>query len=184
MGNVVVSEFVSLDGVMEAPERWTSDFWCDEIAAFKFAEAMEAGALLLGRSTYEIFAGSWPTRAGDTFADQFNALPNYVVSSTLTNPTWNASVIADAKPETIGALRTKTDGTLLVHGSATLVASLIEHDLVDEYRLLTYPVVLGDGMRLFPASRQVRLALVESRPFRSGAVLLTYRRPSESDTPT
>lgn len=176
MRKVVVTTFVSLDGVMEAPEKWSFPYWNDEIAKFKHDELFATGAHLLGRNTYEIFAGSWPSRAGaDDFSDRMNALPKYVVSSQLQKADWNNStILRGGLPQAVAEIRSEGTGDLLVGGSATLAQGLESHGLVDEWRLLTYPLILGSGKRLFNDGPQVKLRLVETRPFASGVVLLRY----------
>src|SRR6478672_3884159 len=158
MGRIVVTEFVSLDGVMEDPggsENFAQGGWSfkisrgDEGDKFKLDETFASEALLLGRVTYEGFAEAWPSREGE-FADKFNTMPKYVVSSTLGEPTWNNStVIEDDVAGEVAKLREADGGDILVNGSGRLVKTLMEHDLVDEYRLMVFPVVLGSGKRLF-----------------------------------
>lgn len=174
---VVVAEFLSLDGVMEEPS-WTAPYWNDEIAAFKGEETAAAEALLLGRVTHEMFAAAWPSST-DEGADVMNALPKYVASTTLDQAGldrtgWNGRLLAGDVPKAVRALKREPGGDLLVYGSARLVRTLTEHGLVDEYRLLVYPVVLGSGKRLFEA-QQAALQLVEARPFSSGVTALVYR---------
>jgi NAD(P)-dependent dehydrogenase (short-subunit alcohol dehydrogenase family)/dihydrofolate reductase len=159
MGKLVVTEFVSIDGIFQDPggaEGYEHGGWTfeynrgDDGDKFKLDELLEADAHLLGRVTYEGFAAAWPQRDGE-FADRLNNDPKYVVSTTLTNPTWNnTTVIADNVPEQIAKLVAHTGGTVLVAGSGTLVATLLEHDLVDELRLMVFPTILGRGRRLFP----------------------------------
>src|SRR3954447_1310999 len=158
MGRIVVTEFVSLDGVVEdagGAEDFKYGGWSFEFNrgadgdAFKLDETRASAALLLGRVTYEGFADAWPSREGE-FADKFNSMPKYVVSSTLREPEWNNStVLGGDVGEAVGKLRQERDGDIVVHGSAQLAQALIEHDLVDELRLMVYPVVLGAGKRLF-----------------------------------
>src|SRR6187200_2267037 len=158
MGRIVVTEFVSLDGVMEDPggsENFAQGGWSfkisrgDEGDKFKLDETFASEALLLGRVTYEGFAEAWPSRDGE-FADKFNNMPKYVVSSTLSDPEWNNSTVlkGDIAAE-VEKLKQQYDGDIVVHGSAQLVHYLIDHDLVDELRVMVYPVVLGSGKRLF-----------------------------------
>jgi dihydrofolate reductase len=184
---IVVTEFVSLDGVMEAPggepdfkyPGWTFEFdRGDDGNQFKLDETMQADGLLIGRTTYESFAGAWPEREGE-FADKFNSMPKYVVSTTLADPEWNNStVIGGDVAASVGKLRDELDGNLVVHGSVRLVQALIEHDLVDELRLMVFPVVLGSGKRLFgDTSAKKPLTLAESRTVGDGVAILTYRRP-------
>ena len=174
MGRIVVTEFISLDGVMEAPAgdndfvrgQWSFEFdRGDEGNEFKTAETMEADGMLLGRVTYEGFADAWPEREGE-FADKFNSMPKYVVSSTLEDPKWeNSTVISGDVPAELAKLRDETDGYVIVHGSAQLVQTLIENDLVDELRLMVFPVVLGTGKRLFgDTSDKKAFKLTDSRP--------------------
>src|SRR3954470_22755565 len=157
MARIVVSEFVSLDGVMEAPgggedfrhAGWTFDFERGEEGdKFKLDETLASDALLLGRKTYEGFAAAWPRMTGD-FADKFNSMPKYVVSSTLKEGEWNSTVLKGDVVEEVTKLRQGPDGNITVHGSAQLVQTLLENDLVDELRLMVFPVVLGSGKRLF-----------------------------------
>jgi dihydrofolate reductase len=176
MRQIVVSEFMTLDGVFESPEEWSLEYCGDEISQFKHDELFESDALLLGRVTYEGFAEAWPERTDDTgFADRINSMPKHVVSTTLDDADWNASVIEGGVPDSIHELKSGGDGTLLVNGSGQLVASLLEHDLIDEYRLLTYPVILGEGRELFPNGETAKLELSEAKAFDTGPVLLRYR---------
>ena len=184
MGRIVVTEFVSLDGVMEAPGRG-EDFkhagWTFEIDRgkegdqFKLDEALDAEALLLGRGTYENFAAAWPSRAGQ-LADKLNRMPKYVISSTLEEAKWNNSTVLRGDVEkNISKLRQERGGDIVVHGSAQLVQTLIEHDLVDELRLMVFPVVLGTGKRLFgDRSEKKRLRLADSKTVGDGIAILIY----------
>jgi len=174
MRKVVVAEFLSLDGVMEAPEKWSFQFWNDEMAKFKHDELFASDAHLLGRVTYQIFAAAWPSRRGE-FADRMNNLPKYVVSATLEKAEWKDShVIKENVAEEIAKLKQQAGQDILVAGSGTLVQTLIEHNLIDEYHLLVYPVVLGSGKRLFKDASQTTLKLVDTKAFSSGVVLLSY----------
>jgi dihydrofolate reductase len=186
MGKIVVTEFVSLDGVMEDPggsENFKYGGWTFEISRgdegdkFKLDETMATDALLLGRVTYEGFAAAWPSREGE-FADKFNTMPKYVVSSTLDTPTWtNSTVISGDLAEEVSKLKEQYDGDIVVHGSAQLAQALLEQDLVDELRVMVFPVVLGDGKRLFgETSDKKRLALADSKIVGDGVAVLTYRR--------
>ena len=172
---LVVSEFLSLDGVMEDPQ-WTAPYWNDEIAKFKFSELRETNAHLLGRLTYEGFAVAWPSRTDEQgFADRMNSLPKYVVSTTLEKAEWkNSHIIKENIVEEISKLRQQTGGNILLAGSVTLVQTLVKHDLVDEYHLLVYPVILGAGKRLFQDGCNARLKLVELITFSSGVVAQIY----------
>ena len=184
MGRIVVTEFVSLDGVLEDPgggESFRHGGWSFEIERgdegdkFKLDEALSADALLLGRVTYEGFADAWPKREGE-FADKFNTMPKYVVSSTLEDPEWNNSTVLKGDlAEEVAKLRKEHEGDVVVHGSGQLVQALVEHDLVDELRLMVFPVVLGSGKRLFgDTSDKKRLRLVDSKTVGDGVAILTY----------
>ena len=190
MGRIVVTEFVSLDGVMEDPggsEDFKHGGWSfqfsrgEEGDKFKLDETLEEEALLLGRVTYEGFAEAWPTRSGE-FADKFNRMPKYVVSSTLETADWNNStVIKGDVVEAISNLSEELDGNIVVHGSAQLVQTLVEHDLIDELRLMVFPVVLGSGKRLFGGTDEKKpLRLVDSRTVGEGVAILIYTRASTS----
>ena len=173
MRTLMVTEFVSLDGVMENP-GWTFKYWNDEIAAFKGEESNASDALLLGRVTYQGFAAAWP-ESTDEGADYFNNVRKYVVSTTLDKAEWNNStLIKDNVVEEITKLKQQDGKDIAVHGSATLVQTLMRHNLVDRYRLLVYPVVLGTGKRLFDEGTTASLKLVESQSFSSGVVGLIY----------
>jgi len=189
VGRIVVTEFVSLDGVMEDPggsENFGQGGWSfkisrgDEGDKFKLDETFGSEALLLGRVTYEGFAEAWPSREGE-FADKFNSMPKYVVSSTLDQPEWNNSTVLKGDVmEEVGKLRQEQDGDIVVHGSARLVQTLIEHDLVDELRLMVYPVVLGSGKRLFgDTSDKKPLRLVDSKVVGDGVAILIYEPAGE-----
>jgi len=184
VGRIVVTEFVSLDGVMEDPggsESFRHGGWTFEIARgdegdkFKLDETLSSEALLLGRVTYEGFAQAWPSREGD-FADKFNSMPKYVVSSTLAEPEWNNSTVLKGDlVDEVARLRQEQDGDIVVHGSARLVQTLVEHDLVDEFRLMVFPVVLGSGRRLFgETSDKKPLRLVDSKVVGDGVAILIY----------
>jgi dihydrofolate reductase len=188
MGRIVVTEFVSLDGVMEAPggedfkyKAWTFEFDRGEDGnQFKLDETLEAEALLLGRVTYEGFAAAWPSR-DDEFADKFNTMPKYVVSSTLEDPEWNNSTVLKGDVvEEVTKLRQELDGDIYVHGSRQLAQTLIEHDLVDELRLMVFPVVLGTGKRIFgETSDKKPLRLVDSKTVGDGVTILVYQPAGE-----
>jgi dihydrofolate reductase len=193
MGTIVVTEFVSLDGVIEDPggaEDFRYGGWSfeidrgDEGNKFKLDEALEADALLLGRVTYEGFAAAWPTREGE-FADKFNNMPKYVVSSTLLEPEWNNSTVLKGDvPKEVSKLREREGGDIVVHGSAQLVQTLIDHDLVDELRLMVFPVILGSGKRLFgETSDKKRLRLTDSRMVGDGVAILVYEPAAEEAKP-
>lgn len=173
MRKLVVTEFLSLDGVMEAP-AWTLPYWNDEIAGFKGEETNATDAILLGRVTYEGFAAAWPT-SKDEGAPYFNSVRKYVVSTTLEKAEWNNSIIIKENIfEEISKLKQQDGRDITVHGSATLAQSLMQHNLVDYYRLLVYPVVVGSGKRLFREGINATLKLVEAKPFSSGVTALIY----------
>jgi dihydrofolate reductase len=184
MGRIVVTEFVSLDGVVEDPggaEDFKYGGWSFEFSRgedgdkFKLDEALEAEALLLGRVTYQGFADAWPSRDGE-FADKFNNMPKYVVSSTLEDPEWNNSTVlkGDVAQE-VAKLKQEQDGDIVVHGSPQLVQLLLENDLVDELRLMVFPVVLGSGKRLFgDTSDKKGLRLADSKTVGDGVAILVY----------
>ncbi len=185
MRRVVVTEFVSLDGVIEEP-AWSAPYWSDDIAPIKQEELFAAGALLLGRKTYEGFAAAWPGRTDeDGYADRINAMPKHVASRMLTEPAWNARVIeGDDVAAAVARLKREEGegGDLLVFGSGELVQALIANNLVDEWRLLVYPVVLGAGKRLFGDGSTASLRLVETRALPFGVVFLRYEPAGEAAT--
>src|SRR4051812_45979805 len=182
MGKIVISQFVTVDGVMEDPggsEGFERGGWAFQYERgadgdqFKLDEVMAADALLLGRTTYEGFAAAWPEREGE-FADKFNGMRKYVVSSTLGEPEWNNSTVVTTGE--IAALRDRHEGDILVNGSAQLVATLIENELADEIRLMVFPVVLGEGKRLFSGTDAAKgLKLTDSRP--AGETLILIYEP-------
>jgi dihydrofolate reductase len=187
MGRIVVTEFVSLDGVMEAPgggEDYKHGGWTFEISRgeegdkFKLDETMASEALLLGRRTYEGFAAAWPSREGE-FADKFNSMPKYVVSSSLKDPDWSNTTVLDGElADDVARLKEQHDGDIVVHGSAQLVQALLENDLVDELRLMVFPVVLGTGKTLFgETSDKKTLQLRDSKIVGDGVAILVYERP-------
>ena len=189
MGKVVVSQFISLDGVIEDPggaEEFDRGGWAfkfdrgPEGDKFKLDEVMASEVLLLGRVTYEGFAEAWPSRSGD-FADKINGMPKYVVSATLKDPEWNNStVIGGDVAEAVARLRQDVDGDILVNDSVQLVQTLMEHDLVDEYRLMVFPTILGAGKRLFgETSHAAALRLVDAKP--AGQTLILVYEPGAND---
>jgi dihydrofolate reductase len=192
MRNIIVSEFVSLDNVIQAPGGaeedteggftqggWTRPFWHDDIGAHFFEEMRHSDALLLGRKTWQIHGGAFePMPAGDPISDVLNTMPKYVVSTTLTTAAaWrNSTLISRNVVEEVRALKAQPGKNIVIDGSSVLVHTLAEHDLIDEYSLFVYPVVLGSGKTLFPPGRRVNLRLIESRSIPSGVVLLRYAR--------
>jgi dihydrofolate reductase len=187
MSRIVVTEFVSLDGVMEEP-RWTFNFdRGPDGDKFKNDELFEADALLLGRVTYQGFAQAWPQMGHDNFGQRMNEIPKYVVSSTLTDAdaTWGqTTVIRDDIVAQITALRAQEGGNILVEGSAQLVHLLARHGLVDEYRLMVFPVILGSGKRAYPDQMSEPGTLALTRSQVSADVLLLNYEPAEAKEPT
>jgi dihydrofolate reductase len=186
MRRTIVSEFLSLDGVMEDPGGaegtkhggWSLRYFSEEYGKYKFDELFACGALLLGRVTYEGFARAWPERTDEYgFADRMNSLPKYVVSTTLKKLEWNNStLIAGNVPEEVSRLKQQPGQDILVAGSSVLVNTLMRYDLIDEYRLMVHPLVLGSGKRLFAAEPGRKdLKLVETRMFSTGTVVLVYQ---------
>ncbi len=178
MRKLVVREFLSLDGVMEAPEKWVFPYQSEDVAEAIKAQHLAADVLVLGRVTYQTFASSWPAMTHNEFgfADKLNNQPKFVVSSTLAKADWtNSPIIRDHVTEAIHTLKQQTGGEIGITGSATLVQSLMQADLVDEVRLFLHPIVLGTGKRLFAGEHRSRLNRVKTQPFRSGVLLLQYQ---------
>jgi dihydrofolate reductase len=191
MRKLIVHEFISLDGVIQAPggpdeDRdggfakggWTMPFWHDDIGAHFFAVMQDVDAFLLGRRTYVTHADAFePMPAGDVFGDLMNAPAKYVVSKTLDKPRWrNTTVIRDGVVDAVRALKAGPGKSIMLDGSSQLVHTLLEHGLVDELHLTTYPIVLGGGKRLFPAGLDAKWSLVAARPYPTGVVGLSYTR--------
>ena len=177
MRKIIASEFVTLDGVMEAPHQWSFQFGSEEQNKYKFDELFASDGLLLGRVTYQGFAAAWPTMP-DTgaYGERMNSLPKYVVSTTLEEVEWNASLIKGQIAEEVFKLKQQPGQDILIFGSGDLVHQLQQHDLIDEYRLMVFPVVVGSGKRLFrDGSEKKVLRLVETKTFSSGVVVLTYQ---------
>jgi len=193
MRKIYVTEFLSLDGVMEAPHEWHFPFFDDKAAAFKGEELLQSGAFLFGRTTYEGFAAAWPERGEDMadkpeptsmegesgFADRFNWLPKYVVSDTIneTDATWNNSHIlrSDGLVEALNALKQEAGKDIQIAGSGNLINSLMGTGVIDEYRLMVHPIVVGKGQRLFPDGLDsLSLKLADVKTYEKGIVLLTY----------
>jgi dihydrofolate reductase len=190
MRKIIVSEFVSLDGVMQAPGGanedteggfahggWTMPYWHDDIGVH-FAEVMsESGAFLLGRKTWQIHGGAFePMGQGDPFGDVMNAMPKYVVSTTLTSAdAWrNSTLIGGDVVEEVRALKAQPGKAIIIDGSSVLIHTLAQHDLIDEYRLIVYPLALGGGKKVFPDGVRLNLRLVEAKPLPTGVVLTHY----------
>jgi dihydrofolate reductase len=190
MGRIVVTEFVSVDGVIQDPggvEGFKHGGWVFETdrgpegEQFKLNENLDAEALLLGRVTYDEFVKAWPSRDGE-FADRMNSMPKYVVSSTTEEPVWNSTVLEGDVAQEVSRLKRELDGDILVHGSIQLVRTLLEHDLVDELWLMVFPVVLGSGERLFAELSDKRpLRLADTRTVGDGVTILTYEAAREEE---
>ncbi len=177
MRKIVATEFVTLDGVMEEPGEWSVQFRNEEAAKFKLDELFASDALLLGRLTYQGFAAAWPSMTDEEgFADRMNSLPKFVVSTTLKEVAWNNStLISENIPEEVAKLKQQPGQDILIYGSADLVHTLMQHGLIDEYRLMVHPIVLGRGKRLFrDGSDTTALRLMDTRTTSTGLVILTY----------
>jgi dihydrofolate reductase len=182
---LIVSEFVTMDDVMEAPggeethphQGWVIDYLSPEQGQYKLEEVLAADTLLIGRVTYELFAASWPERTGE-LADQMNTMQKVVVSRTVTDPAWqNTTVLTGDLVTGVAELKAKDGGPILVAGSARLVHTLLDHDLVDELRLMVFPVTIGTGLRVFPDTvRKTPWRRVDSQQFPPGPRVDTYHR--------
>jgi dihydrofolate reductase len=176
MRKIIVSEFVSLDGIMESPHEWSFPFWNEEAAKYKFDELFASDALLLGRVTYQGFAAAWPSMTDEEgFADRMNNLPKFVVSATLQHADWNnSSLIKEDIVEEIKKIKRQAGRDILVFGSAMLVQTLMQHNLIDQYRIMVFPIVLGGGKGLFKNVNKTDLKLSEIKAFNSGVAVLHY----------
>ncbi|MGX9147784.1 dihydrofolate reductase family protein [Mesorhizobium sp. 128a] len=173
MRKLIITEFISVDGIAEV-EKLPKVTWNDEMQRFKEDELADSGAMLLGRTTYEIFAGSWPSETGD-FADRFNALPKYVTSTSLKTLDWKpAELLKGSLPDAVRALKQGSGGNIYVHGSLSLAQELLRHGLVDRVRLLSYPGTVGEGKKLFPSDMPVALEPISAMTFSNGVVALEY----------
>ena len=192
MRKIIVSEFISLDGVFESPgddgssfkhAGWTMPYGNDEFMKFKAEELFSSGALLLGAVTYDGFAKAWPTMKGaGEFGERMNSLPKYVVSTKLKEASWNNStIISKNVAEEISKLKATEGQDILVFGSGVLVQTLIQNNLIDEIRLLVYPIILGSGKRFFQEEDIAKLQLLEARAFKTGVVLLRHRFITQQD---
>lgn len=178
MRNIIVSEFVTLDGVMEAPNKWSFQFGrSEDQLQFKFEELKACDALLLGRETYQGFAAAWPTMQGaGEYGERMNSLPKFVVSTTLSEVEWNASLLKGNLAEEVSRIKQQPGQDVVIFGSGELVHTLMQQDLIDAYRLMVFPVVVGSGKRLFREGGEKKvLKLVETRTFSSGVIVLTYQ---------
>jgi dihydrofolate reductase len=184
MRRVIITEYLSLDGVMQDPggsgefehRGWTIPYWNDELAKYQSDQLFASDALLLGRVTYEEFVASWPLRSGDPFSDRINSMPKFVASTTLEEPLeWNATLLKGDLAAQVAKLKQQSGQALLIYGGGELVHTLMQHNLIDQLNLLVYPVVLGSGKRLFGDGSTTTLKLVDTKPFSSGVVALTYQ---------
>ncbi len=185
MRKIIVSEFITLDGVIEAPGGnetdhphggWQTQYRSQEAGQYKIDELASVDALLLGRKTFEVFAAYWPTQSDDAFGKPINRLPKYVASESLKKVEWNNSHILRDVAKDVAALKKTDGGNILVYGSGTLVKALLHHDLVDELRLMVYPVSVGGGVRLFDDNRELKkFGLKQSRVFDNGVLILEYQ---------
>jgi dihydrofolate reductase len=191
MRELIVAEFITLDGVIQAPGGseedteggfahggWTQPYWHDDIGTHFFQAMSRADAILLGRKTWQIHGGAFEPMAGDPFADTMNSIRKYVVSTTLQSASaWrNSTLIRDSVVEAVRQLKQQPGKNILVDGSSVLVQALARNDLVDEYSLHVYPLVLGRGKRLYPEGKRIELTLVEATPLPTGVVFMRYRR--------
>ncbi|MDA1743133.1 dihydrofolate reductase family protein [Bacillus paranthracis] len=176
MGKIIVSMYLSLDGVMEEP-AWTAPYFNEEVAKFQSNLLFESEALLLGRVTYQGFAAAWPSMTDEEgFADKMNSIPKFVASTTLEKTEWNANLIKDNVIEEISKLKEQPGQNLLIYGSGDLTQTLMQHDLIDEYHFIVNPVIVGSGKRLFKdQSNTTALKLIETRTTSSGVVILSYQ---------
>jgi dihydrofolate reductase len=184
MGKIIVTQYISLDGVIEDPvgmensglDNWTGPFSRGpEGDRFKDDELRDAAGVMLGRRTYEGFAAVWPAVKSE-MADRMNALPKFLASRTITQPAWNnTAVLGEDLVGSVGRVKASVDGNILIYGSASLCHALISAGLIDEFALMVYPVVLGRGVRLFPEGVKIELQPIENRPLGGGIALLRYR---------
>lgn len=176
MRKLVESTFMTLDGVISRPQDWSPPYWDDEHTAYAGKLLDPADALLLGRDTYESFAAAWPGRPGE-YADKINSMPKHVASRTLTETTWNASLIEGDVAEAVAALKDQDGGDIVKYGTGELDRALVENQLVDEFHFWVFPVVVGKGDRLFDGLDLTSLKLVDTSRFESGIVVLVYSHP-------
>ncbi len=177
MRKIVVSMFMALDGVVEAPNQWSFQYGSPEQQKFKYDELFACDALLLGRITYQGLAAAWPNMTGTgDYGERMNGIPKYVVSTTLQEAGWNNSrIIKNNLAEELSALKQQPGQDILIFGSRTLVNSLMQLDLIDEYRLMVFPTIVGSGSHLFQDGNEKKsLKLIEAKTFSSGVVVLSY----------
>jgi dihydrofolate reductase len=184
MRKIIVSEFITLDGVIEAPggketnhphEGWQTGYRSPEAGKYKMDELASVDSLLLGKTTFEAFAAYWPGQTGAEFADPINQMPKYVVSRSLQKVAWNNSHILRDVAKDVAALKNSEGGNILVYGSATLVRALLHHDLIDELRLMVYPLSIGGGLRLFDDSRELKKFVLKHSHVADGVLILEYQ---------
>jgi len=172
---LVASIYVTLDGYIDEPGEWSFPFWSEEAAQFKARELVASDALVLGRRTYEGFAAAWPTMDAGDFGEKMNSMPKYVASRTLQTATWNATILTGDVAAAVRTLKQADGGDLLIGGSGQLIDFLTSHDLIDEYRLMIHPIVLGSGAkRLFTTVPRRTFTLVDSVTFPTDVVVQTY----------
>jgi dihydrofolate reductase len=172
---LIESTFLSLDGIISEPQRWSPPYWDDEHAGYASELLFSSDALVLGRRTYEGFAQSWPQRSGDPFTDRINSMPKYVASRTLTEATWNAQILGEDAAGEVAALKEHEGQNLLKFGTGEFSNALLHAKLVDEYHFWLFPVIAGGGDRLFDGlDAMTHLQLVDTTRFRSGIVVLKY----------
>ncbi|HEY6781622.1 MAG TPA: dihydrofolate reductase family protein [Candidatus Dormibacteraeota bacterium] len=179
---VVASTYITLDGYIDEPGKWSFPFWSEEASQFKAQELFASDAQLLGRLTYEGFAAAWPTMEGTgEFGEKMNSMPKYVASRTLDTASWNATIIKGDVAEKVRELKQEDGGDLLIGGSGQLIDYLTAHDLIDEYRMMVYPLILGDGTkRLFNGVPRRTFTLVETLRFPTGVVVNTYHPAAQT----
>jgi dihydrofolate reductase len=186
MGRIVAAEYLTLDGVTEDPgpmgefehRGWSVPYWSDELGEYQSELLFASDALLLGRVTYEEFVASWPLRSGDPFTERINSMPKYVASTSLDEPLeWNATLLAGDVAEAVRKLKEEQDQELLIYGSGELVKTLMQHALIDVYRVMLYPLTLASGQRFFrEGGEKTLLELEDAKPTSTGVLVLTYRQ--------
>jgi len=184
MRKIIVWEFLSLDGVMESPDQWVNPYYSEDVAECIKQQNLASEVILLGRVTYEAFITFWPLQTHNEFgfSDKLNAMPKFVVSSTLQKAEWNnTTIIKKNAVEEIAWLKQTPGGDIGVTGSAALVQAMLQAELIDEFHLLVFPVVLGQGFHLFQEYQTLSLKLIETRAFKSGAVFLSYQTVKKNE---
>lgn len=174
MGRIISNFFIALDGVVESPDQWHFPYFDDEMGKVVTAGVESTVGMLMGRRLYDEWAAYWPDSTDEPFASHFNAMPKYVISSSLTDPTWNNTTVLPGNPDAIGRLKDEVHGDIGMSGSATTVRWLLDNGLLDELRLLVHPIVVGSGQRLFENTTTHELALTDSATLPTGVLNLTY----------